>query len=512
MAPADRTVAMAADHAGLPLRPVVAEAVAELGLEPLLLGVATGEPVDYPDVAEVVAAAIAEGRAGRGVVVCGSGAGVTVAANRYPLVRAAVAHEAYTGRQMVEHDHVNVLALGARVVGPALARDVVEAFCSASFSGEQRHARRLRTVLELSLTVRALQQLRQSGQSIWLDSISKQLLQRGTLARYISQLGVTGVTSNPTILERAISASADYDDAVRAWLADGLQDPEEIAFAVVLDDIRTTADLLRPTFDATEGADGYVSLEVSPSLVDDPEGTVDAGRRLFAQADRPNVMIKVPGTDAGQVAVERLIADGVPVNVTLLFSANHYRGAVEAYLGGIEQRIGEGGDPKVGSVASVFVSRWDAAVDAVVPADLVGQLGVTAMQQTCAIAAELLAGGRWKRLAEAGARPQRLLWASTATKNPDLPDTYYVGRLAASGTVNTVPEKTLLAFADHGAVCELLQPDLESAEKCLTAFAKAGVDTDALAAKLQRDGADSFVESWNALLDCVATKAATLTV
>lgn len=356
----------------------------------------------------------------------------------------------------------------------------------------------------------ALQQLHQAGQSIWLDNIRKDLLTTGTLSRYVDDFAVTGVTSNPTILERAISGSPDYDDAVRARLDLGVTRPEDLVFALALEDLVAAADLLRPVFDATAGADGYVSVEVSPDLAYDAEGTIEAGRALFAQADRPNVLIKVPGTAPGVAAVEELIAAGVPVNVTLLFSSAQYLEAAGAYVRGIERRLAAGLSVAVGSVASVFVSRWDAAADPRLPDTQRAKLGIAAVQKTYAAYCELLASDRWRQLADAGALPQKVLWASTSTKDPGLPDTYYLGRLAAPATVNTVPEPTLLAFAEHGAVCDLLQPDEAAADAVLAAIAQAGIDIDGLAGDLQAQGAEAFSASWAALLACVARKVTAL--
>lgn len=356
----------------------------------------------------------------------------------------------------------------------------------------------------------APQQLAAAGQSLWLDNIAKSLITTGTLARYIRDLAITGVTSNPTILEKAISGGSDYDDAIRGHVEAGTTDAEKLAFSLALDDLVAGADLLRPTFDATGGTDGFVSIEVSPSLADDPDGTTATGRTLFAAAARPNVLIKVPGTAAGLVAIEELIAAGIPVNVTLLFSPDHYRAAADAYLRGIERRVAAGEPAHVASVASVFVSRWDAAADPALAPLLQGKLGIAVVQACYAAATELLASDRWQRLAAAGAKPQRLLVASTGTKNPDLPDTYYLGRLAAPGTIDTIPEPTLLAFAAHGEVCDLLQPDPAAAAAILDAVSAAGVDLTALAATLQSDGADAFRTSWAALLRCIDHKQATL--
>ena len=503
-----QTIAIGHDHAGQPLRAVATAAVEAAGHVALPVTIDSTEPSDYPDIALAVAEAIATGRAQRGILICGSGAGVTVAANTNPHVRAALAHEEYTARQMVEHDDVNVLALGARVVGPALAAEVIRAFLGASFSGEERHARRLSKVLDQRrrLHRNALKELTEAGQSVWLDSISRRLVDDGTLGRYIAELSVTGVTSNPSILQQAIGASDDYNDPIERLARAGQTDPEAIAFDLALEDLTRAADLLLPAYHATRGADGFVSLEVSPTLVDDSAGTVAAGMKLFEQAHRPNVMIKVPGTSAGLVAAEELLTAGVPVNVTLLFSPEQYRATAHAYLSAIERRIASGLSPRVASVASVFVSRWDAAVDPRVPAEEQGKLGLALMQKILATYQDILASSRFDRLRSEGALPQRVLWASTGTKNPALPDTYYLGRLAAPDTVNTVPEPTLLAYADHGVTCDLMQPDHDESHRCIDAVRRAGVDIDDLAAQLQSEGAAAFDAAWTGLLDSIRAK------
>jgi len=352
----------------------------------------------------------------------------------------------------------------------------------------------------------APRQLHDTGQRLWLDNITKGLLTSGTLARYISELSVTGVTSNPTILEKAISGGNDYDAAISTAMRTGIPTTEELAFEVALQDLVAAADLLRPIFEESRRTDGYVSVEVSPDLADDAGATVAAGRRLFALADRPNVMIKVPGTPAGLVAIEELIGAGIPVNVTLLFSVGHYRGAIEAYMRGLERRVADGLPLPIGSVASVFVSRWDVATDQHLPAELQGKTALAVMQKIYSAYLGVLESGRWRTLADLGALPQKVLWASTGTKNPELSDTYYLGRLAAPGTVDTIPEATLLAFADHGSVDEPLGADTTDADRVLSAVSAAGVDIDEVAAKLQSDGADAFRASWADLLACVDRK------
>ena len=355
----------------------------------------------------------------------------------------------------------------------------------------------------------ALKTLRERGQSIWLDSISRELLESGTLSRYIADLSVTGLTSNPTIFERAIASSSRYDAAIRSHLDRELP-PERLFFELALDDIVEVADLLRPVYDDTGGRDGFASIEVAPTLADDAARTIEEAKAVFARAGRPNVLIKVPGTEAGLVAIEELIAAEIPVNVTLLFSRTHYRNAAEAYLRGIERRVEAGQGARVPSVASLFVSRWDARTAGLLPPELVNRLGVAVAKRSYRVYREILNSDRWDRLARAGAQPQRLLWASTGTKDPSLPAGYYVTELAAEGTINTMPEKTLLAFAEGGEVRELLGDEAADADRIVAEAPRAGVDVDALATSLQTEGRDLFVQSWNDLLACIESKRAAM--
>ncbi len=357
--------------------------------------------------------------------------------------------------------------------------------------------------------MKATRQLHDAGQSLWLDNITRSLLTGGTLSRYIGELSVTGLTSNPTIFDHAIKNSHDYDAAIREKTAMGLSG-EELFFELALEDLTRAADLFRPIHSATNGVDGWVSLEVSPTLAYDTSSTVGAARDLHARAGRPNLFIKIPGTAEGVPAIEEAIFAGVPVNVTLLFSREHYVAAAEAYIRGIERRVAAGLNPHVGSVASVFVSRWDSAVADKVPAELKGRLGIAMAQRTYKAYRDLLASDRWLRLLNVGARSQRLLWASTGTKDPKASDVLYVKSLAAPHSVNTMPEKTLLALADHGEIGAMLPHDGGDAEEILDRFAKAGVDLNALAAELQRDGAAAFVASWKELLACLVDKSQTL--
>jgi transaldolase len=355
----------------------------------------------------------------------------------------------------------------------------------------------------------ATRQLHNMGQSLWLDNITRGLLDDGTLKHYIDDLAVTGLTSNPTIFQKAIQGSAFYDDAIAQKRRQG-KAGEALFFELAIEDLARAADLFAPEHDASKGVDGWVSLEVSPLLANDAGATVAAAKSLHARADRPNLFIKIPGTPAGLEAIEESIFNGVPINVTLLFSRAQYLAAAEAYMRGIERRIDAGLSANVRSVASLFVSRWDVAVQNKVDASLKNQLGIAVAREAYAAYLNLQASPRWKKLAEAGARVQRLLWASTGTKDPDASDTMYIEALAADNTINTIPEKTLLAFADHGKPGQALPADDGSARKTLDQFTQAGIDLDALATRLQVDGTAAFDQSWKALLECIEQKSATL--
>jgi transaldolase len=344
------------------------------------------------------------------------------------------------------------------------------------------------------------------GQSLWLDNITRTMLGDGTLRGYIEELSVTGLTSNPTIFDKAISGGEAYDEQI-AELAPRAASTEEIFFELALADLRDAADLFASTHERTDGVDGWVSLEVSPLLADDASATIEQVASLRRRAERDNVFIKIPGTEAGRTAIEESIHAGVPVNVTLLFSREHYLGAADAYMRGLERRLDDGLDPAVPSVASIFVSRWDVAVADSVPEALRNRLGIAIGKRAYRAYRELLDSDRWKRLANEGARPQRLLWASTGTKDPDASDVLYVEALAAPFTVNTMPDKTLKAFADHGTVGDPLPPDGGDAERVLGEFAEAGVDVEALAARLQEEGKESFDKSWRELLGTIEEEA-----
>ena len=358
--------------------------------------------------------------------------------------------------------------------------------------------------------MKSTQALHDLGQSLWLDNITRDILDDGTLRRYIDDLSVTGLTSNPTIFDEAIGGGSAYDKGIHEKAEAGLAG-EGLFVELALEDLRRAADLFKPIFLRTHGADGWVSMEVSPLLADDSEGTIEAANNIHKAADRPNLYVKIPGTKAGVAAIEASIFAGIPVNVTLLFSREHYLAVAEAYMRGLERRIEAGLKPDICSVASLFVSRWDRAVVGKVPAELQNRLGIAIAMRTYKAHCDLLQTTRWKALEAAGAQPQRLLWASTGTKDPSAPAGLYVEALAAPQTIDTMPEKTLLAFAEKGKVGRPLAQDGGDAEKVLAEFAKAGVDVDALAATLQAEGAKSFVKSWTELLKRIVEKSSALT-
>ncbi len=348
------------------------------------------------------------------------------------------------------------------------------------------------------------QHLHELGQSLWLDNITRTMLDDGTLERYIAELSVTGLTSNPTIFAKAIMASDAYDEHLAELRGSGLQG-EELFFELALTDLRRAAEMLAAVNKRTDGVDGWVSLEVSPLLANDATATIEQVAKLHSRAEC-NIFIKIPGTEAGREAIEQSILAGIPINVTLLFSTEQYLAAAEAYMRGLERRVDAGLDPAVPSVASLFVSRWDKAVPAGLSDELRGRLGIAVAMRTYRAYRELLDSERWQRLENEGARPQRLLWASTGTKDPEAPDVLYVEALAAPFTINTMPEKTLLAFSAHGQVRDPLPTDGGNAEEVLAEYRAAGTDLNGLAARLQRDGAEAFDESWKKLIESIGSK------
>lgn len=357
--------------------------------------------------------------------------------------------------------------------------------------------------------MRATELLHEQGQSLWLDNITRALLDGGTLRRYIDELSITGLTSNPTIYDHAIKNSSDYDGEIAVGIRKG-RSAEELFFDLALEDLRRAADLFRPIHERTNGVDGWVSLEVSPLLAHDTSATVAAARELFARANRPNLFIKIPGTKEGLPAIEESIFAGVPVNVTLLFSREQYLAAAEAYRRGVERRIATGLDPNVGSVASLFISRWDVAVATKVPDHLRNQLGIAIAKRTYKTASALLSSNEWRRTYNFGARPQRLLWASTGTKDPNASPVLYVNALAAPLTVNTMPEGTLKALAGRDEIGEILTSDGGDCEEVIAEFVGHGIDVEAFATQLQDEGAEAFVRSWKDLLQVISSRSASI--
>jgi transaldolase/glucose-6-phosphate isomerase len=508
-------VAIGSDHAGFELKEALKTFLAAEHHEIIDVGTRSLDPVDYPDYAQAVAAAVRESRAERGILLCGSGVGASMVANRIPGIRAGLCHDTYSAHQGVEHDNMNVLVLGGRVIGIELARELIRAFLNARFTGEPRHLRRLAKMTALENRVRALEVF---GQSVWLDYIRRSLIESGELRRLIAEDGVRGVTSNPAIFEKAVAGSSDYREMLEAPDARAL-DPKTLYEKLAVRDIRDACDALRGVYEQTARRDGYVSLEVSPFVAHDTTGTLDEARRLWSAVARENVMIKVPATAEGVPAIEQLISEGINVNVTLLFSLEAYERVADAYITGLEKLVARGGDPtRVASVASFFISRIDTAVDALIATRL--QASTNAREQSLlrgltgrvAIASaklayqryqELFSGGRWEPLAARGARTQRLLWASTGVKNPRYRDVVYVEELIGPDTVNTIPPATLEAFRDHGRPRASLTEDVDAARDAMDGLAQAGISMNDVTETLLAEGVQLFEAAFAKLVNAV---------
>ena len=508
-------VALGSDHAGFDLKEAVKAFLIAEKSEVLDVGTANGDPVDYPDYAVAVGSALRGRRADRGIILCGSGVGASMAANRIPGIRAGLCHDTYSAHQGVEHDDMNVLVLGGRVVGIELARELIHAFLNARFSGEERHLRRLAKVTALENPLRALQVF---GQSVWLDYIRRSLISSGELQHLVDEDGLRGVTSNPAIFEKAISGSSDYADLFEAPDASAL-DPKTLYERLAVRDIQQAADVLRPVYDETSRRDGYVSLEVSPFLAFSTAGTLDEARHLWKTVARENLMIKVPATAEGLPAIEQLISEGINVNVTLLFAQDAYERVAEAYFAGLERLVASGGDPaRVASVASFFISRIDTAVDTLIAerlqssATVQEQVRLRALSGMVAIAnakltyqryQELFGGKRWHALADRGAQTQRLLWASTGSKNARYRDVIYIEELIGPDTVNTIPPATFDAFRDHGRPRASLLEDVDAASDTMAALADAGISMKDVTDRLLKDGLELFSDAFEKLLQAV---------
>src|SRR6516165_5246665 len=508
-------IAIGSDHAGFPLKEAVKALLSAEHREVVDLGTHSTDPVDYSDYAEAVGRALRENRAERGILLCGSGVGASMAANRIPGVRAGLCHDTYSAHQGVEHDDMNVLVLGGRIVGVELAHELIEAFLNARFTGEERHRRRLAKMIALENPLRSLQLF---GQSVWLDYIRRSLIAGGELRRLIDEDGLRGVTSNPAIFEKAITGSSDYRAVLEQPDVRAL-DAKSAYERLAVQDIRAAADALRPVYDETSRRDGYVSLEVSPLLAYDTAGTLEEARRLWRAVDRDNMMIKVPATPQGISAVFELIGEGINVNVTLLFAQDAYERVAEAYIAGLETYADRGGDLKqVASVASFFISRIDTAIDTLIAArlqagpdtheasvlrGLIGKVAIANAKLTYQRYQELFSGRRWQALAGRGAKTQRLLWASTGTKNPNYRDVVYIEELIGPDTVNTMPPATFDAFRDHGRPRASLVEDVESAADTMATLPEVGVSMKDVTDKLLSEGVQLFSDAFGKLLQAV---------
>jgi len=508
-------VAIGCDHAGFELKEAVKGFLVAENSDVLDVGTHSTEPVDYSDFAAAVGEAVRGRRAERGIILCGSGVGVSMAANKMPGIRAGLCHDTYSAHQGVEHDDMNVLVLGGRVIGVELARELIHTFLNARFTGEQRHLRRLAKMTALENPLRALQVF---GQSVWLDYIRRTLITSGELRALIDDDGLRGVTSNPSIFEKAITGSSDYRDVLESP-ASHTQDPKRIYERLAVRDIRDAADALRSVYNETEARDGYVSLEVSPLLAFDTAGTLDEARRLWRQVGRENLMIKVPATAQGIPAIQQLIAEGINVNVTLLFSQDAYEQVAQAYVAGLEHFASAGGDvSRVASVASFFISRIDTAIEALVTQrlqakpnaheqallrSLPGRVAIANAKLTYERYQEIFAGPRWQALGSRGAQTQRLLWASTGAKNPAYRDVVYVEELIGPDTVNTMPPATVDAFRDHGRPRASLLEDIDAARDTMSTLAEVGISMKEVTDTLLADGLRLFSEAFEQLLRSV---------
>ncbi len=509
-------VAIGSDHAGFELKEAVKSFLAAENCEVLDVGTRSStEPVDYADFAQAVCAALRGHSAERGIIMCGSGVGASMAANKVPGIRAGLCHDTYSAHQGVEHDDMNVLVLGGRVVGVELARELIHAFLGARFSGEARHLRRLAKVAALENPVRALQVF---GQSVWLDYIRRSLITSGELRRLIDEDGLRGLTSNPSIFEKAIAGSSDYRTLLEAPGARGL-DAKTLYEQLAVRDVQDAADALRGVYELTARRDGYVSLEVSPLLASDTAGTLEEARRLWRAVGRENLMIKVPATAQGIAAIGQLIKEGINVNATLLFARDAYEQVAEAYISGLERFAAGGGDPaRIAGVASFFVSRVDTAIDEIVSErlrsttdprasallrSLPGKVAIANAKLAYQRYREIFGGPRWRRLADQGARTQRLLWASTGTKDPSYPDVLYVEELVGPDTVNTMPPATLDAFRDHGRPRARLTEDIDSARDTMATVGELGISMPDVTARLLADGVGLFSDAFRTLLKTV---------
>jgi transaldolase len=519
-------IAIASDHAGYYLKELLLNRLAaEPDLTLVDLGTnAASPPVDYPDYAQAAAEAVVRGDVDRAIMVCGSGAGACIAADKVPGARAFFAGDTYTAHEAVEHDDGNVLCLGERVTGPELALEIARGFLRAQFTDQERHRRRVGKIAAIEAASNfPVEALLRQGQSIWVDNIARSMLTSGELRRLAWEDRVAGVTSNPTIFEKAMGHGPEYEAPARK-LAEQGKSAEEIYWTLAIEDIQGAADILRATYELTDGRDGYVSLECAPAVANDTQATINMAADLWTRLNRPNVMIKIPATTEGIPAVEASIAAGINVNITLLFAVELYEQVAYAYQKGLK-RFFAGREarnlahaasrrPAPMSVASFFVSRVDTAVDKLLGDKiaaggvvsryeaLLGQAAIANARLAYARFREIFAGSEWESLADRGAAVQRPLWASTSTKNPRYRDVRYVEELIGPDTVNTLPPATLEAFKDHGHVTRTIDtPEaLEKARQTMRQLKEIGIDLAAVTLQLQREGVKSFAESYDQLI------------
>lgn len=508
-------IGIAADHGGFALKEEMIRRLHDAGHEVVDFGALQERPEDdYPDVVVPLARAVAAGGVERGVAICGSGVGACAAANKIHGVRAALVTDPFSAHQGVEDDDMNVLCLGGRVTGPALAWELIETFLGARFSGAERHRRRLAKIGALegrgmgTPAGNPLRRLQELGQDLWLDFIRRGMLDSGELKKLIDEDGLRGVTANPAIFAKAITETHDYDEAIREIAQDG-KSAEELYEALAIADIRRAADLFRPEYDRLDGAGGYVSFEVAPRLAHDTDATLAEARRLWRELNRPNVFIKIPGTREGLAAIRACIAEGINVNVTLLFGLPRYREVIAAYLAGLEARAAQKQPLRhVASVASFFLSRLDVRIDPLLDAQateparaLRGQVAIASARLAYRMYRDLFEGDRFRRLADLGARSQRLVWASTGTKDPAYSDVKYVEPLIGPDTINTMPLDTLEAYRDHGNPAPRLAEGLGEARRVFVRLSKLGIDIDAQTERLEAEGVEKFSQPFDHLLE-----------
>lgn len=511
---------MAADHGGFALKELLRDYLDEAGFEVVDFGAfeeRAGD--DFPDYVIPMARAVAAGRVARGIAVCASGVGACIAANKVPGIRAALIHDILSSRKGVEDDDMNVMCLGGRVVDYEEARNLVAGFLAARFSNAERFRRRLAKIAGVereggeAMKRNPLQLLSEMGQSIWLDYLQRSLVTSGGLARLIEEDALRGMTSNPNIFEKSIDGSEDYDGDIKAMVLAG-KGVSEIYESLAVSDVQMAADAFRPVYERLEGRDGFVSLEVNPHLAHDTRGSIEEARRLWSKVGRPNCFIKIPATREGLPAISQCLSEGININVTLLFGLPRYREAADAYLSGIDRLTAGGGSPgRVASVASFFLSRIDVLLDPVIESKaaeggymaelarrLQGQTAIASARLAYRIYKEIFNSPRFKRLEALGARPQRVLWASTSTKNPAYSDVKYVEALIGPDTVNTVPMETLDAYRDHGNPMPRLETGLEAEHELMQRLPEAGIDIDDATRRLEDEGVAKFSSAFDKLM------------